>query len=381
MTAVLAGHTAVVKLLLAHGADIDAKELSKGQTALMWAIAQGHRDIVQLLIQSGADVRARSQAGSTPLLFAARMGDMDSARRLLAAGVDVNDEAVPNKKDEGRLGVRRNRAAGANALLVATVRGHLELAKFLLDHGADPNADLAGYSATHWAAGSWWPSYSAPENFIAPRDPAEVRAIRGLQGRAKLEMMKALLAHGGNPNARLVKPPYNTTDDSPGTALGLDSVQRARLTGATPFALAAAAGDTTIMRVLLAAGADPQLRTTEATTPLMLAAGLNRDLNVKLVPESRALDAAKLLLELGADVNAVVNAVNDAGNTALHGAAHLRYERLIQFLVEKGARLNVKNKDSQTPLTIAERRLQIFGNPVTNERSSAGDLLRKLGAQ
>ena len=59
----------------------------------------------------------------------------------------------------------------------------------------------------------------------------------------------------------------------------------------------------------------------------------------------------------------------------------MRYERLIPVLVEKGARLNVKNKDGQTPVMIAERRLQIFGNPVTRERSSAGDLLRKLGAE
>lgn len=385
MTAARAGHVEVMKQLVAHGADLNAQEPAKGQTALMWAIAEGHRDMVRLLVEQGADVRARSKAGFTPLLFAARMGDLESARLLVAAGADVN-EAVP-KGNPGREGdVQRDRGVlGVSALLMATVRGHVELAKFLLDQGADPNADSAGYSALHWAAGSWEWFRTATIGRVHSQDPADHSALFGLQGSAKLEMVKVLLAHGADVNARVVTPRYNITDNIPrddsglvlADDLGLDSVQSARLTGATPFALAAAAGDITLMRLFVEVGGDPQLSTREGTTPLMLAAGISRDLSGTFMTENRALEATRFVLELGADVNAV----NDAGNTALHGAAHMRYERLIQLLVERGARLNVKNKDGQTPLTIAERRLQGGANPITNERSSAGDLLRKLGAQ
>jgi ankyrin repeat protein len=384
MTASWTGNAEVVKQLLAHGSDPNVKEPSRGQTALMWAIGERHPDVVRLLIEGGADVRVRSKGGSTPLLLAARMGDLESAQLLLSHGADVNETMPKERKDLSGMRFpasqgRDSGADGASALLIATIRGSVELAKFLLDHGADPNASGAGYTTLHWAAGSWesFASIIFGLGGSASRAPDEYRAKFGLQGEEKLEMVKALLVHGADPNARMERARYNTVDEDGVNALGVDTILRTRLDGATPFALAAEAGDVAVMRVLIDAGADPKLATKQGTTPLMLDAGLGRNASYTFMTENRALAAAKLLLDLGADVNAA----NDAGNTALHGAAHMRYEQLIQLLVAHGAELNVKNVDGQTPLAVAERSVQLFGNPVIELHTSAGDLLRKLGAR
>ena len=117
MTASRTGNADAVTLLFAAGADVNVAEDTRGQTALMWAVAQGHHAVVAALIEHGADVAARSRlrsrlmhadatnasqydqgvtwhrGGFTPLLFAARHGDIESARLLLAAGADVDDPA------------------------------------------------------------------------------------------------------------------------------------------------------------------------------------------------------------------------------------------------------------------------------------------------
>src|SRR5439155_17304000 len=118
----------------------------------------------------------------------------------------------------------------------------------------------------------------------------------------------------------------------------------------TPFLLAATAGDVTVMRVLAAARADVRLGTKANGTPLMAAAGLGRSPGEHTLKESRALEAAKLVVEMGANVNAA----DDSGITALHYAAFSRLDSVVQFLVEKGASLDVKNKFGETPLWLSE---------------------------
>jgi ankyrin repeat protein len=160
MNAARTGAVEAVKALLAHGTDVNARESSHDQTAVMWAAAQRHPDVVAALVEHGADVRARSRiynqtvtsevtqrtgreelnyvvprGGSTPLLFAARSGDVESARALLAGGADVND-ALPD---------------GTSALVLAAFNGHGAVGAFLLDKGADPNAAAVGYAALHAA--------------------------------------------------------------------------------------------------------------------------------------------------------------------------------------------------------------------------------------
>jgi ankyrin repeat protein len=347
MTAAHTGSALVVNALLAHGADVAATESSQGQTALMWAVSEKHNEVARTLMAHGADVRARSNGGFTPLLFAARGGDLDAIRMLLAAGANVNDAA----------------SDGSSALLVATVRGHVALATFLLENGADPNANGAGYTALHWAAGSWETELTGPRGIVTSRDQ-EWNALRGVEA-GKSELVEALLAHGANPNAPLVKSPPR---------VGFTVFFR-NLAGATPLFVAAMAGDAKTMRVLAEAGADPRLGTKDNMTPLMVAAGVARVLAETRVTEAGSVEAVKLAWELGGDVNAV----NAAGETALHGAAHIRSDAIVQFLVDKGAAVDVKNKRGETPLMIAERTVAAGSAPVF-VRTSTGDLLRKLGA-
>ena len=103
------------------------------------------------------------------------------------------------------------------------------------------------------------------------------------------------------------------------------------------------------MKALLARGADPAIGAKDGTTPLMAAAGLAVEESETRIPESRHLDAVKMLVDLGADVAAV----NTQGDTALHGAAFLGYGTVARYLLERGAVLNARNKGGQTPYRIA----------------------------
>jgi ankyrin repeat protein len=352
MNCARAGSGPAVRALLQAGADANAREPGHGQTALMWAAAQQHPDAVRLLLHAEADIHARSRTytqivtsevtqrarreelnytvlrgGSTPLLFGARSGDVESVRLLLAAGSDAND-ALPD---------------GMSALVLAAHSGQGAVASLLLEKGADPNASEIGYTALHAAV---------------------------LRGDANL--VTDLLHHGANPNARITK----------GTPLRRNSEDfnlPAALIGATPYWLAAKFLEPEILRALAAGGADPEKVIGDGTTPLMAAAGLKegngrgaapgedrRGLSLvdggRLPDESRIVDTVTVALLQPVDIDAA----NKNGDTALHAAVMLGYDRVVKLLVDKGAKLNLKNNRGQTPLTAAGAR--------------TADLLRKLGA-
>jgi ankyrin repeat protein len=340
MLAAQGGNAEAVKVLVAHGANVDATGTSMGQTALMWAAAQGHSNVVRVLIELGANVNSRSTVGFTSLMFAARNGDRQTTELLLAAGANVNEAA----------------ADGTTALLMSTVRGHTEYAKFLLDHGAHVNLMPAGYSPLHWAVGDW-----DTEVTSGAAEDSEWAVLGGLRGPVKLEFVKLLLARGADPNARVTKNPRRFGGGG------------GNLIGATPFLLAAMAGDVTAMRLLLAAGANPALATNQGTTPLMMAAGLTAIQGVDRVPASGALEAVKLCLELGADVNAT----NGAGETAIHGAVYRGSNAIVQLLADHGANVNAVDKMGRTPLSIAEGVYRAGAYIILPETA---ELLRKLGA-
>jgi ankyrin repeat protein len=349
MTCSQTGSVEAVNTLLGRGADVNAKEHSQQQTALMWAVAGRHLDVARTLLEHGADVEARSRVrtsgrsrsasvaptaveiatggsgGFTPLLFAARVGDRELLKLMLDHGARVDQTA----------------ADGSTALIVATLRGHADAAVFLLEHGANAKAAGPGYTALHWAAGSWETQLTGPFGIDSYRED-EWDAMRGLKRPAKIALIKALLAHGADPNARLVREPPR---------FGYANLRfHVSLAGATPFLIAARAADVEVMKILAAGGADASLPTKLHTTPLMVAAGIGRVPNESFVTDSSTLEAVKLALELGGEVNAV----DDIGDTALHGAAHIRSEAVVRFLVEKGARLEAKNSKGLTPLMIAE---------------------------
>jgi ankyrin len=377
MTCARTGDARAVKALLMRGADVNARESAHDQTALMWAAAQRHPDVVRLLVDTGADIRARSRTypqtvvgvqtqragretlnytvlrgGSTPLLFAARVGDVASAKVLLAAGADPND-ALPD---------------GTSALVLAAHSGQGDVAALLLDGGADPNAYATGYTALHAAV-----------------------------LRSDVALVKALLAHGVDPDMRIAR----------GTPLRRDTTDfnlPATLIGSTPYLLAARFLEPEIMRALVAAGADQTLTLPNGATPLMIAAGMGVNRNEsrrgiavidfgKVEPESRVLEAVREAVMLGADINAA----NQAGDTAMHTAAGQGYDTVVQLLVDHGGHINAKNARGLTPLGTL---LSLGGRgrgrvaaadangadltgvdaPADSPHQSTAALLRKLGA-
>ena len=339
------GSAAAVETLLAHKADVNASDKERGQTALMWAVAQKHPDVVEALIEGGADIDAHSTGGFTPLFFAARVGDTESAARLVAAGAKVN-EAGPG---------------GMTPLVLASASGQEDVGIFLLDKGADANArDGNGAAALH---------YAVFKGITALDGIRYANYVEHLFRPDLMELAKALLAHGANPNVRLEK------DPRVGGSSGSLAV------GATPFLLAAAAPDPEMMRLLADAGADGKIATESKLTPLMAAAGLARGQDFTADDKRLALEAAKIALELGSDVNAA----SEDGLTAMHGAALNGADGVVQFLADKGAKLDVRDKYQQTPLSIATG-VRLPWIPYGDElgeiiQPSTRDLLLKLGAE
>ena len=349
MTCARTGSAAAVAELLAHGADPSAADAWHGQTALMRAAGEGHADVVRVLIEHGAAVAARSNGGFTALLIAAREDDPALVGHLVAAGADVN-AAAPD---------------GLTPLHVAAVRGHAALAAALLEHGADPNAAGPGYTALHWAAGSWHTELTGRLRGIDTDADAEWRSLNGLRA-GRLALVDALLAHGADPDVRLRRSPPQ---------FGFASARfRVNLVGATPFLLAAMDADVDVLRRLAAAGADTGAATDENTTPLMAAAGLGQVPAETRVTADASLEAVRLVLALGADVDAV----NHAGRTALHGAAHIRSDAVVRLLVERGASVNVGDARGITPLMIAEGGGHVLLPGLGG--GSTAELLRALGS-
>ena len=235
MAAARTGNIDVVQALLDRGADVNYKTQANGQSALMWAISEKHSNVARRLVERGADIQARSTGGYSPLLFAARVGDLESAKILVAGGADVNDQ-TPDQ---------------TSALVVAVVRGHSELAIYLLERGADPNAGATGYTALHWASGSWETELTGPNGIDAQGDE-EWRSLAGVAAR-KVELIRALLAHGADPNARLAKTPPRAGYTQLPVEHRVAGVNP--YPGATPFLLAAMAADVDVMRVLAEKGA------------------------------------------------------------------------------------------------------------------------------
>ena len=343
MTAARTGRVEAVRALLSRGADVHAKEGRRAQTALMWATAEGHVEVVEELIKAGADFRTPLDSGFTPLLFAVREGQIGVVRALLNAGAVVNETV--DAETPGRRSVRGGRplSVGTSALLVAVMNAHFELAAELLDAGADPNAALPGYTVLHAIVKVRRPGFG--DNNPGPEGSGNMTSI---------EFVKKLAVQGADLNARMTR--------------------RARLNntrlnemGATPFLLAAMTADVELMRALTDLGADPLLPNAQNSTALMAAAGVGaRSPGEDAGTEEEVLEAVQLALDLGTDINAV----DDNGDTAMHGAAYKNLPKVVEFLADKGARIDIWNQTNKygwTPLTIA--RGYRFGNykpsPVT----------------
>ena len=301
MTAARAGSAEVVKALLDHGAEANNKESWRGQTALMWATAENHPDVVQVLVEHGAEVNAVSsvfdfsgmkpkpgdvpmhfpRGGFTALMFAARGGFTECARILLDHGADVK-AADPD---------------GTSSLLLAIINGHYDTAAFCWN--AKPIRTLP----TAWAAPRYSPRWTCATSMAAtaPR-PKTTNKME------PLDLIKMLLDHGADVNAKLTKMiPARAVLDFPDMMMG---------EGATPFLRAAKSADIPLMKLLLEHGADPKVVTKAGVTALMVAAGMGHSNTIR--GGEQPLEALQICLDKGVNINA---ATDKTLNTALHAAA------------------------------------------------------------
>jgi uncharacterized protein len=331
MTAARTGNAEALKALIESGADVSVKD-ARGQTALMWAAARNNAAAIQALLDGGADLTVRTNnpspggarggtfnspppTGFTALLFAVRAGSVDAVRTLLDAGANVDDML----------------SDGESALVLAAANAHWDVVSFLLDRGADPNAAGAGWNALHQTV------HSRRPNLGYTPGPVPTGSTDSIQ------VIKSLIARGIDVDARMMKN-------------GMKDGQRNRHNrlGATAFLLAAKRVDVEVMKVLAAAGADAKIPAADGTTPLMVAAGVamwyvGEDGGSMAGHEHEAVEAVKMCLELGNEVNAK----NIYGETPLHGAAFRGVNQIVEHLVEKGAVLDARDTHGWTPFTIA----------------------------
>jgi len=396
MMAARTGRIPIMDALLEKGARVNEKEKLRGTTALMWAAANSNAEAARFLISKGADVSARSATtppgrspylapagrtrieefingkglsgttlggakgskeqaqdesdkrvaearelarravaafpvdkppkrsmkqwgGLTPLQFAVREGSMDTVKVLVEAGADVNERSE----------------FGWTALLVATQNRYYQIGLYLLDHGADPNIANEG---------GWTPLYIATDN----------RNIEGGDYPTRkpdmdhLDYIKRLLAAKANPNLRM----HSSTETRT-----IFTHQWLQEEGATPFLRAAQSGDLVLLKLLLEHGADPKINTDDGVTPLMVASGIGwvQGVTYEWSPQ-QTLETVKLLLDLGADVNAQDHI---DGRTALMGAAHKGRNDVIEVLVQHGADLSLRDIGSRDTInTLAGVRFQ-----------------------
>ena len=359
MLAARVGKLDAVRVLLEGGATLDAKDAQFEQTPLMVAVRENHPQVVKLLVELGANVNARTRLGITPpfilpnsvpgfghgvgivrggspdrgrraptpgsmspLQYAARDGRLETVKILLAAGADINQVE----------------ANDITPLITAITNNHPDVATYLIEQGADiKKVDWYGRTALFAAVET--------RNMDVDNGPPFENSI----DRAPyIPLIQLLLDKGADVNARTKEqlPIRQQFLRTTGTLEWVD------FTGMTPFIYAARAGDLTVMRMLLKAGADPKIETYGGTNALMAAAGVNWVFDQTFWEGEKAnLEAVQLCLELGLTD---VNKQNSMGVTALMGAANRGSDDIIRFLVAKGARLDVKDAEGRTAMTWAE---------------------------
>ena len=352
------GKVDAAQVLLDHHAAVDAREKWGGQTALMWASARRHPEMMQLLVARGADVNARSldrdyqrhvtaegrpksldSGGLTPLLYA--------ARENCTACVDV---LLKNKAD-----IDLPDPDGVSPLLLAIMNANWDLAKQLIAAGADVNQwDIYG-EAPLLTAVDLRNRVDGGRASIDPTNTTKGMAIVNL-----------LLERGADPNMQLLFKPANVRGG--GTTF---------TRGATPLIRAATNGDLEAVKILLAHGADATVYMADRQTPIHAAIAGR-------AAEPQALELIKVLQKAGTDVNviALVNHPEEIrGGTALHYAVRKRYKEVIKLLASYGIDMDAVDQDGLTALDYTQSRgfmpFMALQTPLYKDEAA---LLRELGA-
>jgi ankyrin repeat protein len=359
-------------LLLAHGAKVNSAETFDHQTALMWAANERQGAMVRLLIAHGADVNARSRVhdndprttaeprvrydpsgGMTPLMFAAREGCVDCARALIEVGARINDYDPDN----------------ITPLIFSVWNGHFDTSAYLIKAGADVN---------RWDFWGRTPLWAAVDFNTLPRGGRPDRP--SVDETTSLDLIKQLLAAGANPNALLkFAPPYR----DPGADRGGDQMLT---TGSSILLRAANGGDAEAVKLLLDAGARPDLALARSwraqdggVTPLMVGAGLYNqviDTRGRLRTEAEAVETVKLLIAAHADVNTR----DDRGNTALLGAVARGWNEMVRTLITAGADPYLANNAGLSPYDVAKGK-PIGMRQALDLKADTAALIEKLKPQ
>src|SRR5215831_7086576 len=358
MLAARTGSVAVAELLVKHGADVNRREHFKDQSAVMWAAGENRPEMVAFLVSKGADLSIRAKStdwptqisneprvqyrptgGLTPLLYAARAGCLGCVKTMLDAGADA-DRPNPD---------------GMTPIMMALDNGYPAVAKLLLDRGASPHT---------W---DWW---GRTPLYIAVNMRGGLDSRQGPRSPESLDFIKAVLDAGANPNAQLA-----FKEPSRG---GRDNRFRDDLltTGATPLLRAAQTFDNDVVRLLLEHGALVDLPNASGVTPFMAAAGIGtRTISGVLGagPSENvvalSLATMEILRKAGADVNARITDITSLtariartntltgrqGQTALFLAVELGRADVVRFLLDHGAKVDIKDDMGRTPIDVASK--------------------------
>ena len=368
MAAARTGKVDAVKLLLSRGSFVNAADPFQEETALMWASAEGHLEVVKTLLAAGADPNLKAHVstltdrknadhpsgGFTALMFAVRNGHEDVAKALIQAHADL----------------KLTNADGATATVVAIVNDRFDLAKELIDLGADPNDGSLYFAVDMHDATTDMRAHDGSR--LQPNHPNQLTA---------LGLVKALLDLKADVNKPFIGALHSTTlccgapiNSTPfyraATAADVEVLKLMLSHGAkiewSPSEIKAKTGKG-------AGRPDPNI----GKTPLMAAIKGGKGAPIAggpgftrigppefREPGSRdPLEAINLLLAAGANPNAKAT----DGSTPLHQAVQEEQVPMIRALAAAGGKLDAVNKDNLTPLLLAEK-------PKKPDPADMGDL-------
>ncbi len=291
----------------------------------------------------------KAKGGLTALLHASRQGYADSVSALLDGDADINQVSASD---------------GVSPLLMATINAHFDLALLLLERGADPNVASETNGVTPlWAAvnAEWQPRTRFPQ-------PQQ----HGFQTASYLDVMRALLEAGADPDARITKHPWYMVYSGCGNAnCGLVNTE-----GATAFWRAAYATDVAAMQLLVEYGADPHIPT-KAPAPRRRRGGTTADNTGKgalaVLPAAPGLWVPTDLSRMGPDPSGLPPyKAGDPGVYPIHAASGVGYGEgfagnahrhvpdgwlpAVEYLVELGADINQRDFNGYNALHHAAAR-------------------------